>query len=289
MRWQGRKQSENIEDRRGMPVRRMAVGGGLGTLILALIVLALGGDPRALLQQGPPQAGPQAAPGAAANVDPAQEPLKEFVAVVLQDTEDVWQQLFRSQVGKDYVKPKLVLFTGQVESACGYASAAMGPFYCPADQKVYLDLAFCDELRSKFRAPGDFAIAYVLAHEVGHHVQKQLGYTQLVDDQRNRVNKREANRLSVRLELQADYLAGVWAHHAQKMKHILEDGDIDEALRAASAVGDDRLQKQAQGYVVPDSFTHGTSEQRSKWFRQGLRTGSLEGAKSLFELPDDQL
>ena len=287
MRWQGRKQSDNVEDRRAVPVRGMALGGGLGTLVLVLIFMFMGGDPRALLEQAGQQDGGPA--GAAAKVDPAQEPLKEFVAVVLQDTEDVWHDLFRQQASKDYAEPKLVLFTGQVESACGFASAAMGPFYCPADEKVYLDLAFCEELRSKFRAPGDFAIAYVLAHEVGHHVQKQLGYTELVDQLRSRVDKREANQLSVRLELQADYLAGVWAHHAQKMKQILEPGDVEEALRAASAVGDDRLQKQAQGYIVPDSFTHGTSEQRSRWFRQGLRTGSLSGAKELFELPESQL
>ncbi len=286
MRWQGRKQSENVEDRRGMPVGRMAVGGGLGTLILAVVIMLLGGDPRPLLQQaGQPQAGP----AGAAKVDPQQEPLKEFVSVVLQDTEDVWTALFRDQARQAYREPKLVLFTDQVESACGFASAAMGPFYCPADERVYLDLAFCDELRSKFGAPGDFAVAYVLAHEVGHHVQKQLGFTELVDSRRSQVDQRVANQLSVRLELQADYLAGVWAHHAQAMKDVLEPGDVEEALRAASAVGDDRLQRQAQGYIVPDSFTHGTSEQRARWFGQGFKTGSLAGAKQLFELPEDDL
>ncbi len=287
MRWQGRKQSDNVEDRRGMPVRGIAVGGGIGTIILAVIIALMGGDPRPLLEQAKPQGA--GADGAAVRVDPAQEPLKEFVSVVLQDTEDVWNELFQQQVRKDYPEPKLVLFTDKVESACGFASAAMGPFYCPADDSVYLDLAFCEELRSKFQAPGDFAIAYVLAHEVGHHVQKQLGYTRLVDEQRGRVDKRAANQLSVRLELQADYLAGVWAHHAQKMKHILEPGDVEEALRAASAVGDDRLQKQSQGYIVPDSFTHGTSQQRSRWFREGLKTGDILGAKDLFDLPDNQL
>jgi predicted metalloprotease len=222
-------------------------------------------------------------------VDPAQQPVKEFVSVVLADTEDVWHQLFQQQVGKPYPEAKLVLFTDEVVSACGRARADMGPFYCPADEKVYIDLAFCEELRTKFKAPGDFAVAYVLAHEIGHHVQRQLGYSDLVDQQRGRVDKRQQNKMSVRLELQADYLAGVWAHHAQQMKQILEPGDVEEALRAAEAVGDDRLQKQIQGYVVPDSFTHGTSEQRSRWFRAGLATGSVDGAKALFKLPEEKL
>jgi len=287
MRWQGRRQSENVEDRRGLPVGRMAIGGGLGTLVLALLVAFLGGDPRALLEQaGPPV--PQQG-GEAANVNPAEQPLKEFVSVVLADTEDVWNELFQRQLGGKYRNPKLVLYTGQVKSACGFASAAMGPFYCPADESVYLDLSFCEELQTKFRAPGDFAVAYVLAHEVGHHVQKQTGFTELVDKQRGRVSEAEQNQLSVRLELQADFLAGVWAHHAQRTKNILESGDLEEGLQAASAVGDDRLQKQAQGYVVPDSFTHGTSEQRSRWFRRGLQTGDLGEAKALFELPQEQL
>jgi predicted metalloprotease len=265
----------------------MAIGGGLGTLVLALLVAFLGGDPRALLEQaGPPV--PQQG-GEAANVNPAEQPLKEFVSVVLADTEDVWNELFQRQLGGKYRNPKLVLYTGQVKSACGFASAAMGPFYCPADESVYLDLSFCEELQTKFRAPGDFAVAYVLAHEVGHHVQKQTGFTELVDKQRGRVSEAEQNQLSVRLELQADFLAGVWAHHAQRTKNILESGDLEEGLQAASAVGDDRLQKQAQGYVVPDSFTHGTSEQRSRWFRRGLQTGDLGEAKALFELPQEQL
>ena len=190
---------------------------------------------------------------------------------------------------KPYPEANLVVFTDEVDTACGKAAADMGPFYCPADQKVYIDLAFCDELRTKFNAPGDFAVAYVLAHEIGHHVQRQLGYTDLVDRQRGKVAKRQQNKMSVRLELQADYLAGVWAHHAQQMKQILEPGDVEEALRAAEAVGDDRLQKQMQGYAVPDSFTHGTSQQRSRWFRRGLATGSVEGARTLFELPEGQL
>ena len=291
MRWQGRSQSSNVEDRRGMPVGKAAVGvGGLGALILALIIAFMGGDPKPLLEQGQQQAARQAAAaGAKGKVDPAQEPIKQFVGVVLKDTEDVWGSIFAEQLGQQYPQPTLVLFTDEVVSGCGRARADMGPFYCPADEKVYIDLAFCDELRTKFKAPGDFAVAYVLAHEIGHHVQRQLGYSDLVDRQRGKISERDQNKLSVRLELQADYLAGVWAHHAQQMKHILEPGDVEEALRAAEAVGDDRLQRQMQGYVVPDSFTHGTSEQRSRWFRQGLATGSVEGAKALFELPEGQL
>jgi len=288
MRWQGRRESGNVEDRRGVPARTLAIGGGLGTLLLALVVAFLGGDPRGLLQQmdAPPAA---KQPAATTPANPQEEALKKFVSVVLADTEDVWNDLFQKQLGADYREPKLVLFSGEVKSACGFASAAMGPFYCPADESVYLDLSFCEELQTKFRAPGDFAVAYVLAHEVGHHVQKQTGFTDLVDKQRGRTSKAAQNQLSVRLELQADYLAGVWAHHAQRTKNILESGDLEEGLRAASAVGDDRLQKQAQGYVIPDSFTHGTSEQRSGWFRLGLQTGDLARAKELFELPEEQL
>jgi uncharacterized protein len=287
MRWQGRRQSDNVEDRRGMPARRLAVGGGLGTVVLIVVVMLLGGDPQAVLQQiQDPVAGPADAP---VQVDPAEQPLRDFVSVVLADTEDVWNELFEKHVDGEYREPKLVLYTGQVESACGFSSAATGPFYCPGDEKVYLDLSFCEELKTKFRAPGDFAVAYVLAHEVGHHVQKLLGYMDLVDKQRGRVSKAEQNQLSVRLELQADYLAGVWAHHAERTKGILEAGDVEEALGAASAVGDDRLQKQTQGYVVPDSFTHGSSAQRSRWFRLGLETGDLSQAKVLFELPAERL
>lgn len=287
MRWQGRKQSENVEDRRGLPVGKMAVGGGIGTLLLALVVAFMGGDPRALLQQAaPPGANEAPAPG---KINPAEQPLKEFVAVVLADTEDVWRELFQKHVQRAYREPKLVLYTGEVRTGGGIASAAMGPFYSPGDEKVYLDLSFCEELKNRFHAPGDFAVAYVLAHEVGHHVQKLLGYMDLVDKQRGRVSKAEQNRLSVRLELQADFLAGVWACHAQRMKGILEPGDVEEALGAASAVGDDRLQKQARGYVVPDSFTHGTSAQRARWFRLGLETGDLSLGKRLFEVPEEEL
>jgi predicted metalloprotease len=238
-----------------------------------VIVMLLGGDPQALLNNLP-----QNQPGAAVQEDgpknPEQERLVDFVEVVLADTEDVWTELFAAQ-GKTYRKPKLVLFTGQVQSACGNASAAVGPFYCPADEKVYLDLQFYSDLQRRFRAPGDFAQAYVIAHEIGHHVQKQLGISDKVHAAQGQVSKAEANDLSVRLELQADFFAGVWANHAQRTRMILETGDIEEALNAASAIGDDRLQKQAQGYVVPESFTHGSSAQRVRWFKRGLQTGDM--------------
>jgi hypothetical protein len=274
MRWQGRRQSENIEDRRGMRPTVVA-GGGIGTLLLILLVLFLGGDPRALLQQLPPPQQGGGGPAAQGPVDPRQAPLKEFVATVLADTEDVWNDLF-DKMGRRYREPTLVLFTGQVQSACGIAGAAVGPFYCPADEKLYIDLAFYDELRDRLGAPGDFAQAYVIAHEIGHHVQNQLGIAQQVDAARRRLSEAEANELSVRMELQADFFAGVWAHHAQQMKQILERGDIEEAMNAANAIGDDRLQMESRGYVRPDSFTHGTSEQRVRWFTKGLQTGDPE-------------
>jgi len=270
MRWQQGRRSENVEDRRGMPRGTVMVGGGLGMLVLVLLVALLGGDPMALLQQ----AGNQ--PPAAVNqpVGGEQDELKEFVQAVLADTEDVWRDLFRQQ-GRQYRDPKLVLFNGSIDSACGYANAAVGPFYCPADQKVYLDLSFFDELKTRFKAPGDFAQAYVIAHEIGHHVQNQLGISEKAQRMRGRVSEEEFNQLSVRLELQADFFAGVWAHHAQRMKNLLEAGDIEEGLRAASAIGDDKIQMQTRGFVVPDSFTHGSSEQRMRWFRRGLATGDM--------------
>jgi predicted metalloprotease len=286
MDWKGRRESENIEDRRMLTPRRAAVG-GVGVLVIALLALLLGGDPQKLLnqlQQNNPQQ--DAAQGRAA-LDPAQEELKHFVAVVLADTEDVWQEQFR-KMGKVYKEPRLVLFSGQVESACGLADAAVGPFYCPGDQMVYLDLSFFDELKNRFHAPGEFAQAYVIAHEVGHHVQNLLGISDKVHARRANLSKAEYNRLSVRLELQADFLAGFWAHHAQKMKHILDPGDLEAALRAANAIGDDRLQKQARGYVVPDSFTHGTSEQRIRWFRRGFETGDFSKGDT-FSVPYDDL
>ena len=274
MRWTDRRRSTNVEDRRAFSPGGLAVGGGLGTLAIIVISLLLGGDPRVILDQlpGGTQVGIQEGGG---TVDPAQEELKEFVSVILADTEDVWRTLF-AQMGDQYQEPTLVLFAGGVESACGLASSAVGPFYCPPDARVYIDLDFYNELARRFQAPGDFAQAYVLAHEVGHHVQNLLGISEQVHAMQGRVSQEEYNDLSVRLELQADFFAGVWAHHAQRAHQMLEQGDLEEALLAASAIGDDRLQRESQGYVVPDSFTHGTSAQRVRWFRLGFETGDLE-------------
>jgi predicted metalloprotease len=255
-------------------------------------VMLLGGDPMALLQQIDPGGGGQVGPlDPGAPIDPANDPdgdRKEFVRTVLADTEDVWRAQFK-QFGRRYEDPTLVLFSGAVESACGQASAAVGPFYCPGDSKVYLDMSFFRELEAKFSAPGDFAQAYVVAHEVGHHVQNLLGYSDRVQNARQRSSKAEANKQSVRLELQADYLAGVWAHHANQARRFLEEGDIEAALDAATAIGDDKLQKQARGYVVPDSFTHGSSAQRVRWFSRGLKTGSFQDAELLFKLDESEL
>ncbi len=277
MRWQGGRQSENVEDRRGRGGPVM-IGGGLGLLALVVIAALLGIDPRPLLQNLPQNPPGAQGPEQDAPIDPANDPqreLKQFVSVVLADTEDVWANIFR-QMGGEYKKPKLVLFSRRVESACGLASAAVGPFYCPADRNVYLDMSFFNEMKQRLNAPGDFAQAYVIAHEVGQHVQKLMGISDKVDGLRRRLREEEFNKVSVQLELQADFFAGVWAHHAQKMRNILEEGDIEEALNAATAIGDDRLQKQAQGYVVPDSFTHGTSAQRVRWFTRGLKSGDVE-------------
>jgi uncharacterized protein len=275
MRWEDRRRSENVEDRRGMSPAGMAVGGGAGLLIILVIATLFGADPLQLLEQmQQTQVGTEQTGGPQAPVDPAQEEQKQFVSVILADTEDVWGKIFQ-EMGRTYTEPHLVLFTGRVESACGLASAAVGPFYCPMDRKVYIDLSFYDMLRSRFGAPGDFAQAYVIAHEVGHHVQNLLGISERVQQQQSQASQAEANDLSVRLELQADFLAGVWAHHGQQMRNFLESGDIEEGLRAASAIGDDRLQQQSQGYIVPDSFTHGTSEQRVRWFKRGLETGDM--------------
>jgi len=250
----------------------MAIGGGLGGVVILILALLFGVNPRQLLEQLPSQ-DPPPVTQTSRPVNRQQDEPKQFAAVVLANTEDVWTDIFRES-GRQYRKPTLVLFTDQARSACGLAGAAVGPFYCPGDEKLYLDLFFFDELRTRFRAPGDFAEAYVIAHEVGHHVQRLLGTMDKVDAMRDRLSKEEANQLLVRLELQADFLAGVWAHYAQK-KGILEQGDIEEALGAASAVGDDTLQRETQGYVVPDSFTHGTSEQRIRWFRKGLDSGDI--------------
>jgi uncharacterized protein len=273
MRWIGRQGSGNVEDRRGMGGGgKIAIGGGAG-LIIVIISLLLGQNPLDYLN---------ADGGSSAYEQQQQVPRPEeenqqaqFVRVVLKDTEDVWNALFQ-QRGEAYQEPVLVLFTGSDQSGCGVASAAMGPFYCPLDSKVYIDLSFYDDLQSRFGAPGDFAMAYVVAHEVGHHVQHLWGITDKVHGMRDRLSEEENNKMSVKLELQADFLAGVWAHHNQKLNNILEPGDIEEALNAANAIGDDRLQKQSQGYVVPDAFTHGTSEQRMFWFKKGFETGDIE-------------
>ena len=270
MRWKDQDQSDNVEDRRGMHVSRGMMGGGIGTVILVLVALYFGIDPSVVLQTVP-----QSGPPAVTQQRPAgQDEMAQFVSVVLADTEKTWHGVFRNY-GRTYEEPKLVLFTGAVQSACGFAQAAMGPFYCPEDRKVYIDLSFYEDLKSRFKAPGDFAQAYVIAHEVGHHVQNLLGISGKVQSMMQRSSKADANRLSVRMELQADCLAGVWGFHADRSRKILEMGDLEEALRAASAIGDDRIMKQTRGTVVPDAFTHGTSEQRVRWFRRGFETGDL--------------
>jgi predicted metalloprotease len=294
MLWRSSRQSSNIEDRRGMdggsgslggmripgrlgtPLGRGAGFGGLGLIAIVVIGLLFGIDPSQLLQGNlggdplnPSSNGPPAPTGA------AEAELKDFVAVVLAETEDTWREQFRT-LGRNYEEPTLVLFSSAVDSACGYAQSAAGPFYCPGDHKVYLDLSFFQQLAERFQAPGDFAAAYVVAHEVGHHVQNLLGIMDKVNVTRSRASEADANALSVRIELQADCFAGVWAKNADRTRHILEGGDIEEGLAAAAAVGDDRLQRQSQGYVVPDSFTHGSSEQRVRWFKRGLTSGQID-------------
>jgi predicted metalloprotease len=270
MRWRGERQSSNIEDRRGL-TPKVAVGGGIGTLLVIIIALLFGADPRQLLEQVPNNPTSEVQSSRPANSE--EEELKQFVSVVLAKSEDVWGDVFR-QNGRQYREPTLVLFTDQVQSACGMAGAAVGPFYCPGDEKVYIDLSFYEALRRRFNAPGDFAQAYVVAHEVGHHVQNLLGVSDRVDAMQRRTSEVEANQLSVRLELQADFFAGVFARYVQN-QGLLEAGDIEEALRAASAVGDDTIQRRTSGTVVPDSFTHGTSEQRLRWFKRGYETGDM--------------
>lgn len=271
MKWIGRERSSNVEDRRRMS---KPVAGGVGVIgiIIAIIYMLLGGDPQQvaeIVQQQQTQTAPAAAPDT--NDEEA-----AFVSVVLKDTEDVWEKIFREKFGKPYEQPVLVLFSGAVESACGYQQSATGPFYCPGDHKLYIDLSFYRLLKERFNAPGDFAMAYVVAHEVGHHIQNILGTSGKVHRLQQRLSEREANQLSVRLELQADFYAGVWAHYADRWKGVIEEGDIREALTAANAIGDDRLQMEAQGRVVPDAFTHGTSEQRMYWFRKGYQSGDLD-------------
>lgn len=271
MKWQGRARSSNVEDRRGMGGKGIAgIGGGLG-LIIAIVFALISGDPGVVLDQV--TGGSQAS--APAQNTAQEDEAKEFVSVVLADTERIWSQIFEEN-GMEYTEPTLVLYTGSVESACGSAGASVGPFYCPADYKLYIDLSFYNELSTKYNAPGDFAMAYVVAHEVGHHVQTLLGTTEKVMPLRQRLSEEEFNKYLVRFELQADYFSGVWAHHAEGLGY-LEEGDIEEALAAASAVGDDTLQKRAQGYVVEESFTHGTSEQRKAWFYKGYENGTIQG------------
>ncbi|MFY4258949.1 neutral zinc metallopeptidase [Achromobacter xylosoxidans] len=274
MRLDDSRESDNVEDRRASGPR---IGGrgtiGIGTIVLALVAMYFGVDPSVVLQmaEGPPaqqQQGPAARP-------PANDPQARFVAKVLGETEDTWSAIFQKDLNRQYLPPKLVLFRGATPTACGTGQAAMGPFYCPGDSKVYIDLAFFDELQNRFKAPGDFAQAYVIAHEVGHHVQHLLGISDQVDNLRRR-NPSQANALSVRMELQADCFAGLWAQRANAARNILEGGDVEEALAAATAIGDDRLQKQSQGYVVPDAFTHGSSAQRVRWFKRGLEGGELK-------------
>jgi uncharacterized protein len=276
MQWRGRRQSGNVDDQRGSGggggFGGMPIKGGIGLVVVVIVIgLITGKNPLSLLQQIPMDNGPSISQSAPYQATPEEEELSQFVKVVLADTEDVWNELMN-----DYREPTLVLFSGSVQSGCGSADASTGPFYCSADEKVYIDLSFYEELKSRFSAPGDFAQAYVIAHEVGHHVQHLMGITDKVHGMRNQLSDEEYNKLSVKLELQADFLAGVWAHHANNMNNMIEEGDYEEAMNAASAIGDDRLQKQATGRVVPDSFTHGTSAQRQRWFNKGFKSGDIE-------------
>jgi predicted metalloprotease len=295
MRWKGRDQIDNVEDRRGMSPQ-MAAGGGLG-IVGVLIVLALqflgappevqqiAGQVARQMQQNSQQAAPEA--GSAAGID---DEHREFISVVLKDTETIWTKLFQEQIqGASYTPPRLVIFAGQVNSGCGAASAEMGPFYCPADRKVYIDPSFFEDLARRHKAPGDFAQAYVIAHEVAHHVQNLVGYSQIVNKARQTGDEREANRMSVRLELQADFLAGVWAHYAHKEFDIMEAGDMEEGIKAANQIGDDTLQREATGRVIPERFTHGTSAQRTRWFKRGLTSGRLKDCEELFNLAYEKL
>jgi len=295
MRWMGGRRSENVEDRRGESAggfgggfggripggfgggggRRIGIGGGIGGIIFVIILLFLGVDPSVLLQGGDPGYAPIERPQSG-RTQQAQDQQAQFVSVVLADTEDTWREIFSAR-GQNYVEPKLVLFSDAVNSACGFAQSAVGPFYCPNDMKVYIDLSFYDDLKTRFGAPGDFAQAYVVAHEIGHHVQRLIGVLERAQRAKQGAGEAQANAIQVRVELQADCFAGVWAHHADRARGVVEPGDIDEALNAAAAIGDDRLQRRARGYVSPESFTHGTSEQRARWFRRGFEKGELAG------------
>lgn len=287
MKWSGRRQSDNMEDRRGVSGGKIAAGGGIiGIIILAISLFTGGGDSATMIQEITNQLQQNGAGGQQETVELSDrdKEMGKFVATVLADTEDVWTKVF-AENGMTYEKPKLVLFRDSVQTACGGASSASGPFYCPADKKVYMDLAFFDELQSRFGAKGgDFAIAYVIAHEIGHHVQTLLGTSSKVRQLQSQTDEAGANRLSVAQELQADFYAGLWTHYNEQMNNILEEGDIDEALSAANAVGDDAIQKRAQGHVVPDSFTHGTSAQRMYWFKRGFETGDIKQGDTFKEL-----
>ena len=278
MRWEGRRQSKNVEDRRNV-AGPVIVSGGLFTILIMIVMMFLGAPPEQLAQIAAPPAWQQRG-----LQQPANDAMKQFVSVVLADNEDVWGKLFPKHFQSRFQPPTLVLFTGRVQSACGFASAAAGPFYCPLDKKVYIDLAFYDELKRRFGAPGDFAQAYVIAHEIGHHVQNLLGISEKVQSMRPRLSEKDYNKLSVRMELQADFLAGVWAHHVARYAGIVDEDDIREAVNAAAAIGDDRIQKQTQGYIVPDAFTHGSSEQRVRWFLYGLKEGNPELMDRAFEV-----
>lgn len=272
MRWRSGRRSSNIEDRRGQRAAPKILGGGVGTIVVILIAMYFGVDPVPLLETMQ-SVGPASSTGTSPTAEQLEnDPLADMVSVVVADTEDVWTAIFAQQ-GQRYEAPKLVMFTGATRSACGVGQAAMGPFYCPADRKAYIDLGFYDQMKMRFNAPGDFAQAYVIAHEIGHHVQNLLGISGKVHSMKQQLSKADANALSVRLELQADCFAGVWANRADKARNIIESGDVEEALNAASAIGDDTLQKQSGRGVVPESFTHGTSAQRQKWFRAGLQSG----------------
>ena len=290
MEWEGREESSNVEDRRGISGKGMAIGGGGIGLLIVIAGMIFGFDPQKFLGGGggPAGGGGDDGGGAPRQTDPAEGRLEHLTRVVLKDTETVWDEQFK-KMGKTYTMPILVLFTGKVETACGGADAAVGPFYCPGDSKVYIDLSFFKVMEEKLKAGGDFARAYVIAHEIGHHVQRLLGYSARVDDARRGGNKVEANHASVRLELQADYLAGVWAHYAQEKFNYLRPGDVDTALNAANNIGDDYLQKQARGRVMPDTFTHGRSDQRKRWFLEGFKTGDVKRAKLLFDLKYEEL
>lgn len=272
MRWKGRRQSSNVEDRRNIRLGK-AKGGGLGIIVIALVAMYFGVDPSTILNLSQEMQSPSEYT-TDQPLSPQEKEMGEFVSVVLADTEDTWHGLF-TDMGRRYQEPRLVMFSGAVRSACGFAQAAMGPFYCPSDQKVYIDLSFYHDLKTRHKAPGDFAQAYVIAHEIGHHVQTLLGISAKVHQARSRASQVQANKLSVMQELQADCFAGIWANHTERAKRFLERGDVEEALTAASAIGDDRLQKQSRGYVSPDSFTHGTSKQRVHWFRVGLEQGDI--------------